>query len=197
MSLLIGYSSRNNRKELSIPLQWILFIYGDTRHVEPILGTDCIPKNNENSSYKYKEFSVVISCYLMTFTEDAQNDQLTFRGKPLSSLWMIPGIYWIRWKACSILNLGILTFSIGVSYTTDSSYLINEGRTYIYINSLYLFIWNERLANNQFYEKFDPNLEKISFYLLSHCRKQCAVGPLTRTSCRTHHKTVTDLGNYR
>ena len=69
----------------------------------PTSGADCTPKNNEKKSYKYMSYLSSFMRYnefsvLITFTKDAQNDQLAFEDKParvLSLIWLlsiIPGV---------------------------------------------------------------------------------------------------------
>lgn len=67
-------------------------------HVRSTSRDDGTLKSNEKDSHKhmlylcsfgrYNEFSVFISRYRITFTEDAQNDHLSFQGQPVDVfLW--------------------------------------------------------------------------------------------------------------
>ena len=74
-----------------------------------------------SSFMRYNEFSVLI-----TFTKDAQNDNLAFEEQTctrlvidLITLSIIPGVSRICRKPCSILFPSISAFSIDVAYTID------------------------------------------------------------------------------
>lgn len=67
------------------------------------------------------------------YSRDTQNNQLAFEGNSVSCrefgyilncFQRLPNLL----KVCPILNLNISTFSIAVTYTQNSSYLMNENR---------------------------------------------------------------------